>query len=359
VPIVGDVTHDPRGGGTTTAQPSTRTAAYVERLGGADEIVVGPLPVPPLGPTEVLVAVEATAVNHVDTFVRSGRWRTTTPFPFVIGRDLVGRVVDVGPAVTGFRPGDRVWSNSMGHGGRQGVAASLVAVDQERLYPVPDGVDPVDLVAAVHPAATAWLALHVHARAQAGEVLLVIGAAGNVGAALVALGDDAGVRVIASCGPEHHEDVRALGADGVIGRVTAEDVAASVRGVLGDLAPDGVDVVIDTSGSLDPGALLPLLRPRGRVVVLAGGATSASFQQGDLYQRDLSVVGFVISRAKVSELADVAAGIGPLLAEGRLRPARIEELPLSDAAAAHRRLEQGTLRGTRIVLRPPAPSLVE
>jgi len=353
VSIVGDVIQAPRGGRATSTQPDTRIAAYVERLGGPDQIVVGPLPVPPLGPTDVLVAVEATAVNHVDTFVRSGRWPTETSFPFVIGRDLVGRVVEVGAAVTGFRPGDHVWSNSMGHGGRQGAAASLVAVDQQRLYAVPEGVDPVDLVAAAHPAATAWLALHVHARVQPGELLLVIGAAGNVGAALVTLGADAGARVIASCGPEHHEEALASGASAVVGRVTADDLAAGERRLLEGLAPEGVDVVIDTSGSLDPGALLPLLRPRGRVVVLAGGATSASFQQGDLYQRDLSVVGFVISRAGVDELADAAGGIGRLLADGKLRSARIEQLPLSAAAQAHQRLEQGTLRGARIVLRPP------
>src|ERR671923_2177894 len=143
----------------TPTHTRTRTAAYVTELGPPDRIRVGELPLPPLGPTDVLVAVEALAVNHVDTFVRSGRWRTPTPFPFVVGRDLVGRVVEAGEGAVGFAPGERVWCNSMGHAGRQGAFATEVVVPAERLFHVPDGpdgsgLDPVDAVAVLHPATT-------------------------------------------------------------------------------------------------------------------------------------------------------------------------------------------------------------
>ena len=76
------------------------------------------------GPTDVLVRVEAVAVNPVDLFVRSGAYRTPTPFPFVLGRDMVGTVEEVGPGATGFAFGARMWSHSMGHGGRQGSPLS-------------------------------------------------------------------------------------------------------------------------------------------------------------------------------------------------------------------------------------------
>lgn len=94
------------------------------------------MPVP--GPADVLVRVDALAVNHVDTFVRSGAYRTETPFPFIIGRDLAGTVTATGPDVSGFRPGDRVWSNSLGHDGRQGSFAQWASVPVERLYRLPD-----------------------------------------------------------------------------------------------------------------------------------------------------------------------------------------------------------------------------
>jgi hypothetical protein len=103
-------------------------AAYVTELGAADAIRVGELPVPAAGPTDVLVRVEVVAVNPVDTMVRSGAYPTPTPFPFVIGRDLVGTVAVAAPGAAGFAPGDRVWCNSLGHGGRQGSFAEYAVV---------------------------------------------------------------------------------------------------------------------------------------------------------------------------------------------------------------------------------------
>ena len=152
-------------------------------------------PVP--GPTDVLVRVDAAAVDPVDMFVRSGAYRTPTPFPFVLGRDLVGTVAETGPGATGFAVGDRVWSHSMGHGGRQGVTAEYCVVGVDRLYHLPGDVDAARAVAVLHPVATAHLALFRHARLQPGETVLVIGGAGNVGRAATVLAARAGARVLA------------------------------------------------------------------------------------------------------------------------------------------------------------------
>src|SRR5690606_15275311 len=105
--------------------PDTMNAAYVERRGAAASIQYGRIAMPRCGPTDVLVQIEAVAVNAVDTFVRSGAFRTAMPFPFVVGRDLVGRVVASGSGVVGFGTGDVVWTNSLGHGGRQVAAAEF------------------------------------------------------------------------------------------------------------------------------------------------------------------------------------------------------------------------------------------
>jgi Alcohol dehydrogenase GroES-like domain len=83
----------------------------------------------------VLVRTEALAVDQVDTLVRSGAYRTPTPFPFIIGRDLAGRVAASGPGAADFAEGDRVWCNSLGHGGRQGSFAQHVVVAAETALP--------------------------------------------------------------------------------------------------------------------------------------------------------------------------------------------------------------------------------
>ena len=86
-------------------------AAYITKNGSADDIIIGDLPKPIISANQVLIKVNAVAVNHVDTFVRSGAFQTDTDFPFVISRDAVGQVEEVGKDVTGFSKGNWVWTN--------------------------------------------------------------------------------------------------------------------------------------------------------------------------------------------------------------------------------------------------------
>jgi NADPH:quinone reductase-like Zn-dependent oxidoreductase len=240
-------------------------AAYVEELGPPDAIRFGMLPSPMPGPSDVLVEVIATTVNPVDTFVRKGVFRTPLPFPFVIGRDMVGKVLHAGPGAHGFAVGDLVWSNSLGHEGRQGAAAERAVVSADRLYHLPQGVDPLDAVAVAHPAGTAHLALFTHGGVRPGETVFVGGAAGNVGSALVTMAVDAGARVVASCSPRDAEYCRSLGATTVVD-YHEPDLAAVIR----ERAGGGVDLHIDTFGDHDLDAAVETLAPRGRIVLLAG-----------------------------------------------------------------------------------------
>ncbi|MEU9335495.1 NADPH:quinone reductase [Streptomyces sp. NPDC048290] len=319
-------------------------AAYIEEFGSPDTIRWGELPAPRPGPTDVLVDVEVAAVNHVDTFVRSGAWRTPVPLPFVIGRDLAGTVAEASPGAVGFHPGDRVWCNSMGHAGRSGAAAEQVVVPADRLYHLPPGVDPAAAVAVAHPAATAHLALFTHGRLRAGESVVVLGGGGNVGSALTLMAARAGARVVVTASARDTDRCRALGADQVID-YRAPDVTARLR----DACPGGADLFLDTTGTNDLETALGLLARRGRIVVLAGMGTRPVLPAGALYLDDHTVTGFAISQATVTELADAAAGLNRLLADGSLRPPAIVALPLERAAEAHRLLESGAVRG-KIVL---------
>ena len=308
-----------------------------------------PFPTPVPGPSDVLVEVDAIAVDNVDTFVRSGAYATPVPFPFVIGRDLVGTVAAVGADVVDFAEGDVAWSNSLGHAGRQGAAAEYAAVPVDRLYHLPEGADRVKTVALVHPAATAHLALVVHGRLRAGETVLVAGGAGHVGRAATVMARDAGARVVATAGRGDLEECRRLGAE-VVADYSDPDLGAALR----DAAPDGVDVHLDTSGHHDLDLALGLLAPRGRIVLMAGLAARPELPVGAVYTRDARIIGFAISNASTADLADAAAQVNRLVAAGALQPRQVEELLLSEAAEAHRRLETGRAAGVRLVLRPSA-----
>jgi 2-desacetyl-2-hydroxyethyl bacteriochlorophyllide A dehydrogenase len=326
-------------------------AAYIEELGSPDVIRYGEIAPPRPGPTDVLVDVLATAVNPVDTLVRSGLFRTHVDFPFVVGRDLVGTVAETGPGVTGFRAGDRVWCNSLGHGGRQGAAAEQAVVAADRLYRLPEGADPCAAVAVFHPAATAYLALFVHGRLHVGETVLVAGAAGNVGSALVTMAVRAGARVLATAAARDARYCAELGAAEVFD-YRDPDLTEKIRAA----APSGLDLYLDTAGANDLETWVGLLALRGRVVLLAGPRTRPVLPAGALYMNDRSVVGFVISHARPGELAEAAAYINDLLGRGVLRPRTMELFPLSAAADVHARMEKGELHGRRAVLRTDLPA---
>lgn len=317
-------------------------AAVIHAHGPAEAIRVESVPVPRPARAEVLVRVQATAVNHVDTFVRSGAYRTAMTFPFVVGRDLVGTVDGVGDAVDGFRPGDAVWCASLGHDGRQGAASEFAVVPQDRLYTVPTGVDPLQLVALAHPACTAWLALFRHGRLDASDTLFVGGGAGNVGRCAVALGRAAGARVVASA--------RSVAELLAAGAVAIDYRSPDLERELGAALPGGADVWLDTSGTLALPQAVPLLAERGRIVLIAGAGRRDTLAFGDLYTHDRAVLGFAISNATADELGTAARAVGEALAAGILPAPVIERWPLERAAEAHAALESGRAAGIRIVL---------
>ncbi|WP_285600328.1 NADPH:quinone reductase [Kineosporia sp. NBRC 101731] len=326
----------------------------IDTTGSADGIIYRETVNPVVIPGTVRVQVLASAVNNVDTFVRSGRFRTKLPMPFVVGRDLVGTVVEIGDGVSRFRHGQMVWSNSLGHDGRQGAAAEEALVPADRLYPAPPGVAPQDLVASVHPGVTSWLALHRWARIRSGETVLVHGGGGNVGAAAIVIARDAGATVISTSSAADLGYCRSLGAS-----VALDYRDPDGAGYLMGTWAGRVDVVIDTSGQNDLPTSVALLARRGRIVLLAGAGALPVLPVGQLYMNDASVIGFVISHATVDELSDGAREISRLLAAGTLRPRSVELRPLSSAAQVHRSLEAGELGGRRVVLVPQTSPLIE
>ena len=195
-------------------------------------------------------------------------------------------------------------------------------------------------MAVAHPAATAYLGWFVHTGLRAGQTVLVGGGAGNVGTAAVTMAALAGARVLATARPDDQDQCKAAGAGAVL---DYRDPALGER--IREHAPDGVHVFWDTSGHNDLDLAARVCAPGGRVLLTAAARPSKEVPLAGLYTRDIDVVGFVISRATVSQLAEAAALVSDLLRRGLLTARIADELPLAQTADAHRRIEQGGVRG--------------
>ncbi len=320
-------------------------AAFIERYGAPEVIQYGDLPIPAVGPGDVLVRVEAVTVNSIDAFIRAGTYPIPAPMPFVIGRDLVGTVVETGSSVTRFHNGDRVWANNQGYGGRQGSFGEYCSVAEDLLYPLPAGVDPYETAAVVHSALTAVLGLQFKAKLQAGETVFVNGGDGNVGTAVLTIAKALGARVAVTSGrDEKAEWCRQLGADVVINYKT-EDVAGALR----KFAPEGVNVYFDTTRQSD--LRVGVLAGRGRILLIAGMSHETTLPVWDFYLRNATLFGYTVTDATVEELARYAVEINRWLGHGVVRARIARTMPLSEAAEAHRLFEAGGLFG-KIVLVP-------
>ena len=148
-------------------------ASYIDSCGSPDNIKYGDVPDPIPGNGQVLVRTGAVSVNPIDTYIRGGANFWELPKPYVIGCDVAGVVEAVGPDATRFQVGDRVWGSNQGLLGKQGTFAELCAIDEQWLYPTPDGVDDKTVAACALVGITAHLGLFVEAKLQPDESILV------------------------------------------------------------------------------------------------------------------------------------------------------------------------------------------
>jgi len=314
-------------------------AAFINRTGPPEVIVVGDLPDPVPGPREVLVRVRASAVNPIDTSIRSGAVAMPLPTPFVVGCDLAGEVVAVGDGVAALRPGMRVWGSNQGLLGRQGTCAELAAVDERWLYPTPAGISDVDAAAAALVSITAHLGLVREAEVRPGETVFVNGGSGGVGSAVVQIAKALGARVIATAGtPAKRDAVARFGADVVLD-YRDRDLADQVRAA----APTGVDVFWETQREPDFDRAVSMLADRGRIVVMAGRDARPPFPVGPFYVKGCRLLGFVMFKADAATQAAAAADINRWLQSGRLRVPVDRVLPLARTAEAHAVQEAATI----------------
>jgi NADPH2:quinone reductase len=317
-------------------------AAYIESTGPPGVIRFGELPTPTPREGEVLVRVAASAVNPIDVYIRAGTVAMPLPRPFIPGCDLAGTVAAVGPKVSRFEPGQRVWGSNQGLLGRQGTAAEYVCTSEDWLYPTPDGVQDIPAAAVALTGITAHLGLFRAAHLQAGETVFVNGGTGGVGAMVVQMARAVGAKVITTVGSAAKaEQCRRWGTDGVLNYKT-DDLVAGIRNLTGG---QGVQVWYETQREPDLVRIVDLMAQRGRIVLIAGRQARPVFPVGPFYVKGLSLFGFAMFNATAAEQRVCADDINRWLAEGSLQPPVGKTFPLKETAAAHAFLEQNTLQG--------------
>jgi NADPH:quinone reductase-like Zn-dependent oxidoreductase len=322
-------------------------AVRIHEDGGPEVLRYEDAPDPEPGPDDVLVALRAASLNHLDVWIRKGL--PSVPKPRILGADGAGVVV----SGDGFAEGARVVINpGIDHGdGRvtvvgehtDGTHAELIAVPRPQVYPIPDGLSFEEAAAFPLVFETAYRMLVTKAHLQQGEWVLVWGIGGGVSTASLALARALGARtVVTSSSDAKLERARELGADAVINH-EAEDVPVAVKEVTGG----GAHVVVDTVGEATWVRSLNAARAEGRICVC--GATTGPNPPANLHRiwwKQLTVLGSTMgSRGDFEAVYD-------LVASGRARPVVDAVLPLSEAAAAHERMEHAEQLG-KIVLRIP------
>lgn len=314
-------------------------AAYITETGSPDVIQYGEVETPsPIG-HEVLVKVGAVSLNPIDTYIRNGANFWELPQPFVVGCDVAGTIEAVGPEVTRFKVGDRVWGSNQGLLGRQGTFAEYCSIEEDWLYPSPEGVSDETLAACALVGITAHLGLFQNARLQPGETLFVNGGSGGVGSMVIQMAKASGARVVAAAGSDEKvERCLQLGAEVGINYKTASSTEALLQ-----LAPEGCQVYWETVRDPDFDAIVEKLAERGRVVLMAGRDARPPFPVGPFYVKGCSLHGFVMFKATAEEQRECADDISRWLTGGQLEPNISHRFSLSEAAAAHQLQEDSTL----------------
>jgi NADPH:quinone reductase len=321
--------------------------------GGPEVLEVCEAPIPEPRDNEVLIKAEAFGVGQPDVLIRKGIYKWMPPLPANPGNDLAGRIAGVGLAVSGFAVGQQVLLSARDLAQRGGCYAEYVAVPADAVHALPEGVDP-EQAAALANYQVAYALLHETTGPRPPESVLVVGAAGGVGSALVQLAKHAGMTVIGTVsGAGKAEFARAMGADHIINYRQQPVPEATLELTAGK----GVHLILDHVGG-------PVLT--GYLAALANWGTLVSYNVfSGMPDKDL----FAEMRTHVGKSPAIRCfsfhsydhdrdgrrrlmgAVIERLAAGAIRPAIGARFALSEVRAAHTLLEAGTALG-KIVMRP-------
>lgn len=329
-------------------------AIRFHEFGEVDVLKYEDVPDPVIGDDEVLVRVKSAALNHLDLRLRSGKSPRPVDLPHIGGVDASGDVEAVGKNVTDIKPGTRVVIDPTVKTPKgpmvigvnfYGGFAEYVKVPAVNVVPIPEEVSYDDAATLPICYVTAWYGLFDRGNMQKNETVLVHAAGSGTGSAAVQVAKECGAFVIATAGSDEKlEKVKKLGADATINYNT-QDFAEEVKNITDG---KGVDLIFDQIGASIWENNLKSLKMKGRLLlvgVVGGGQTTFNF--GPVIVRDLSVLGVTVFNAPRSNLINVIN----LVSLKRFAPVIDKRLPLSEAAAAQKLLEDRSQFG-KVILNP-------
>lgn len=319
-------------------------AIYVREYGGPERLTVEEIPRPEPGPGQVLVKIDASGVNFIDVYHRTGLYRGA--LPFTPGSEGAGTAVAIGSGVDHIRVEEKVaWAMALGS------YAEYALVPAEKLVPLPDRVDPKQAAAVMLQGMTAHYLTHSTYSLQNGSKCLVHAAAGGVGQLLIQMAKMRGATVFGTVSTQEKAELaKAAGADHVI-LYSETDFAEAVQELTGG---EGLDVVYDSVGAATFEQSLTSLRPRGTLVLY--GQSSGPVPpfdpqilnaKGSLYITRPSLAHYTLTR---EELLGRASDIFAWVEDGSLKVRIDRELPLSEAPEAHRLLESRQTSGKLLLV---------
>jgi NADPH2:quinone reductase len=310
-----------------------------------DSLEIGDVEPPAPGPGEVLIDVKATAVNYADALMVAGRYQTKPPLPFSPGLETAGIVAAVGDGVTRFVPGDRVMA-ILAYGG---LAERAVAPEAET-FAMPEGMSLEEAGAFPIAYISSDVALRWQGRLEAGETLLVLGAAGGVGLTAVEIGKAMGARVIAGASTAEKLAVaRERGADELVNYATeklTERVMALTDG-------RGVDVCFDPVGGELFDAALSSLGWGGRILLVGFVGGVPQIPANRLLVKHRAALGSSLRYFRWHAPDKLRHSVDVLFAwyrEGKLRPLVSHRLPLSKSVEAIKLLTERKAHGKVVVV---------
>lgn len=282
---------------------------------------------------EVLVRVQSAGVNPVETYLRAGLYGGLPTLPYTPGSDAAGILAD---------SGERVYVSDA----ISGTYADLALCRAADVHPLPDAVSFAQGAALGVPYVTAYRALFQRAAATSGEHLLVHGASGGVGLAVVQFALAAGLKVVGTAGSEAGSDL--VAAQGDV-RVLDHRDPAHLRAAIDLTDGHGFDLIVEFLANVNLGDDLTALAGRGRVLVV-GSRGRIEVDPRDLMNSDGAVLGMLLPNARPDDVAQAHAAIATGLQEGWLRPMVGRELPLAEAPRAHHLLMERPALGKMVLV---------
>ncbi|GFT34699.1 quinone oxidoreductase [Nephila pilipes] len=320
-------------------------AIRIEKFGPEKVLELKSVEIPKAVESAVVVKVIAAGVNPVDTYIRAGGFYVVPDLPFTLGKDGAGIIHELGPGVTSFKVGERVFICSKTVQ-KYGTYAEYAVVKEEELFPLNDCLNFEEGAALGVPYFTAYRALVLKARCHAGETVFIHGASGAVGLASVQIAKHLGLKVIGTAGTEEGMSlVKNTGADFVLNH-KEKKYLERIFEITDNV---GVNIIVEMLANVNLNKDLDILAPRGRLTIV-GSRGTCQIDPRKMMVPEVDVIGVALLSSTEEEWEETAKFIIQGIKDGWVKPVIDKKYPLAEACNAHRDIMHSSGAKGKIIL---------